>query len=110
MRKTESDRIMTIVKKDIVKDITVEFNGKYTEKEVEDILNSFWDVCTYYLYNATKKQSVLLKPFFGLQLSSKIIDERAKKLNGEEFIQSSRKKATAKLTRYYNRCKMNNFK
>lgn len=109
MRKTESERSTIIVKQDIVNDIVEDFDGKYTVKQIEDILNSFWDNVTYYLKSSSVDNPVIVRPFFGLQFTSKITEEKEMDALGTTIKCSSRRRVKALFTRYYNRRKMNGF-
>lgn len=110
MRKIESERSLTIVQQDLIDDVVRDFNGKYTPKEIEDILNSFWDLCTYHLASSTKNLPVIVRPFTGLLLSSKIVEEKEMTALGTSFDVASRRRARAQLTRYFCRKKMNGLK
>ena len=110
MRKKQSQRSTTIVKQDIIDDIVADFDDKYTHKEIEDVLNSFWNICTYYLKSSTPDNPILVKPFFGLQLTSSIVKSEERKALGTTFYCSNRRRVAAKLTRYFTRTTMNDLR
>lgn len=109
MRKSESKRSLTITRQDLVNEVIRDFNGRYSYRDVEDILNSFWDCITDHLASSTKNLPVIVKPFVGLQFSSKIVDEEKNAL-GTTFAVSSRRRVRVKLTQYFTRKKMNGLK
>lgn len=110
MRKSESKRSLTIVRQDLVDEVIKDFNGKYSYRDVEDILNSFWDICTDHLASSTKNLPVIVRPFVGLTLSSKIVEETEMTALGTSFNVTSRRRVKAQLTRYFCRKKMNSLK
>lgn len=110
MRKSESKRALTIVRQDLLDEVVRDFNGRYAPKEIEDILNSFWDICTDHLASSTKTLPVIVRPFMGLQLSSKIVEEKEMNALGTSIKVTSRRRAKAQLTRYFTRKKMNGLK
>ena len=98
-----------ITQADIVNGVMSDFDGRYSEKEISDILESFMNCCIYYLRWAKEDAPIIIKALNGLEFSAKIIPEKIVNNLGKTYKQVTRIKASAKFSRYFNRVKMNDF-
>ena len=96
-----------ITQADLIQEMYDDLNGIYSTETITAFIKSFEDVILSYLKMATEDTQILIKPFFGLQLSSKVISEHTSTLNDKKYTRSVRIKANAKFTRYFNRTRLN---
>lgn len=111
MRKSESARSTIVSKSDIIEQIKAQMPDKFTEHEIEDILDAWWESVVYFLKQATEDKPIFIRANKGLQFTCKVTPESvANRLGDINFTQTARRKAAAKITRFYQRTKINDFK
>jgi CBS domain containing-hemolysin-like protein len=99
--------IKVITHKDLIEEIVGDFGGEYSKKEVTDILNQLEYNIVNHLKSASEQQSILIKLFFGLQITSRILEKQEVDFNGRTFERCKRIHPKAKFTRYFRRCILN---
>lgn len=107
MRKNLSKRAINITKQDLIEDVQKDFGGKYSKREIEDILNSFWDNIVYYLKNSEINESVIIRPFLGIKFISRMERKREQTGLGKSFTFEKRRRVKAEFSQYFKRQKIN---
>lgn len=105
MRKSDAVKIVT--REDLITEITGDFGGQFDKKEIRAILDQLEYHVVDHLKSVTDKQSVFIRLFLGLELTSRVVKEQKAVLNGKTYIRSNRIKPNARFTRYFTRRTLN---
>ena len=99
---------MKIKQKTIIDALVDSFSGVYSRSELKAILNEFETIIRYYLQSATISEPVTIKPFNGLQLTSKVLPAKEICINGKCHKLPRRIKCACRWTRHF-RSKLNQY-
>lgn len=110
MRESGQNAVLKITQSDLIDELADDFIGVYDRETITNIIKGLEDNIVYHLKRATKEKSVLIKLFFGLQITSRIVDEQEVSLNGTHYTRSERYSVRSKVSRYFNRVIMNDLK
>ncbi|MCD8154792.1 MAG: hypothetical protein LUF78_08945 [Clostridiales bacterium] len=99
--------IKTITRNDLISEIVDDFGGKYQKKQVREILGQYEYHVIEHLKSATPQKSVLIRLFFGLQLTSKWVKEQTCTLAGVPYTRENRIYPHARFTRNFVRNTIN---
>ena len=110
MRESGQNAVLKINQIDLIDELADDFIGIYDRETITNIIKGLEENIVYHLKRATKEKSVLIKLFFGLQITSRIVDEQEVSLNGTHYIRSERYSVRSKISRYFNRVIMNEMK
>lgn len=105
MRKSDSVKIIT--REDLITEVTEDFGGQFDKKEIRAIFDQLEYHVVDHIKSVTDKQSVFIRLFLGLEITSRVIKEQKAVLNGKTYIRSNRIKPNAKFTRYFVRKTIN---
>lgn len=94
---------------DLIQELIETFTDIYSKETVEIIISTFEEIIFSHLKEATANKPVLIKPFSGVQFTSRLIPETqcVSPFDDLTYTRSERLQAHARFTRYFNREKLN---
>lgn len=95
--------VKRINQSDLIDELADNFSGIYDRKTIQDIIYNLEDTILSHLRSATVDNSIIIKPFKGLSLSSKMLSEKEITMNltGQTYVRSERLKPNASFSRYF---------
>ena len=110
MHESGQNAVLKITQSDLIDELADDFVGIYDRETIINIIKGLEENIIYHLKRATKEKSVLIKLFFGFQITSRVVDEQEVSLNGTHYTRSERYSVRSKVSRYFNRVIMNGLK
>ena len=95
--------VKRINQSDLIDELADNFSGIYDRRTIQDIIYNLEDTIFNHLRSANDKQSISIRPFRGLTLSSKMLSEKEITVNltGQSYVRSERLKPSASFSRYF---------
>lgn len=76
--------------------------------QTKKIIDTLKDLITTYLKQATADNNIIIRPLGkSFEITAKVIPDKKRILNGQSYIQTSRRKINARFTRHYSRSVIN---